>query len=179
MNKLPIISVLMCTYNGEKYIIEQLESIRRQVYQPDNVLIYDDCSEDLTVNIINNYISKYNLSSVWKVSINSVRKGWRINFFDALLKCNDDFIFFCDQDDIWNPDKISLCMKIMHENPNVLLVNGLFELIDSSGNPIKNHNWTRNNVYNQKLIKVNLLDTMYFWKHRKEYILALTGITHS
>lgn len=160
------ISILICTYNGEKYLVEQLESIRNQEFKPDKVLIYDDCSTDASVKIINDFISIYNLESTWKLNINPTRKGWKLNFYDALSDCNDDFIFFCDQDDIWNSDKISIMMDIMQKNPDIFVLNGLFETINPNGESVNILNWTSNKDYNRKINKSSFLDTMNIWQHR-------------
>ena len=74
-----MIGVLVCTYNGEKYIIEQLESLLSQIKQPDEVIIVDDCSTDI----------------------------------------KSEYIFFCDQDDIWDQNKILDLYSLMLENKNV------------------------------------------------------------
>lgn len=67
------ISIIMSTYNGEKYLVEQLESIRLQTLQPDEIIISDDCSVDNSKEIIAQYIQKYNLSN-WKYYVN--KKIW-------------------------------------------------------------------------------------------------------
>ena len=100
------ISVLMCTYNGEKYIEEQLISIYEQTYKPDEVLIFDDCSTDSTVYIIRSFIKKYNLEKSWILEINEKNKGYVKNFKNGINKVKGDFIFFSDQDDVWNKNKI-------------------------------------------------------------------------
>jgi glycosyltransferase involved in cell wall biosynthesis len=127
----------MCVYNGEKYLKEQLESIFAQTLPPDEVNIYDDCSVDSTVPLIRNFIKKNNLSN-WHININPSNKGWRLNFYDALSNCNGDYIFFCDQDDIWYPDKISTMIDIMQNNPKILVLSGLQHIIDSNNKVIVN-----------------------------------------
>ena len=99
------ISVVMTTYNGEKYVEEQLDSIRVQTRKADEVLIFDDQSSDKTVKIIQHYIDDNKLNN-WKITVNAVNKGWRKNFFDGIQETSGDVIFLCDQDDIWVPDKI-------------------------------------------------------------------------
>jgi len=170
------ITVLMCVYNGERFLIEQLESLRSQTFQPNEVVIYDDCSDDSSVDIINDFISKYKLESTWRININTSRKGWRLNFYDAIIECNSEYIFFCDQDDIWNPDKIAVMMEAMEKNPNILVLNGLFETIDSAGNPVNILDWTKNNVYNSKTVKSTLEEISYIWKQRLGCTMLIRNI---
>lgn len=112
------ISVVMTTYNGEKYVEEQLDSIREQTRKADEVLIFDDQSSDKTVQLIQNYINTNNLSS-WKVTVNSVNKGWKKNFFEGIQDAIGDVIFLCDQDDIWVCDKIEKMMRVLEKNKKI------------------------------------------------------------
>lgn len=115
------VAVVMSTYNGEKYILEQLESIRLQTLQPDMVIICDDQSSDSTPEIIRDYINKYNLSN-WFFSINEKNVGWKINFFKLIEKCEADLIFLADQDDVWNMKKIEYMIPVFKdERVNVLV----------------------------------------------------------
>ena len=70
------VSVVLCCYNGEKYIKEQLDSLKTQTRQPDEVLIIDDCSKDNTVKIVEEYIKSNDLKS-WKMIRNGQNKGWK------------------------------------------------------------------------------------------------------
>ena len=87
-----MISLVMATYNGEKYLYEQLDSIRCQTMPPDEVIICDDCSKDSTVNMIQKYIDKYQLKH-WNVYENEKNKGYSKNFSDALKLAKGDIIF--------------------------------------------------------------------------------------
>ena len=160
------VSVIMCVYNGEQFLLDQIESIKCQTLQPDEVTIYDDCSDDSSVNILVDFISKNNLESTWKVIKNKTRKGWRLNFYDALSECDSDYIFFCDQDDIWYHDKIEIMTNVMRNNQNILVLNGLIETINSTGHPINVMNWTKDNVYNGNIINMDFGDIIFNWKIR-------------
>ena len=109
------ISVVMTTYNGQKYIFEQLDSILKQSINPDEVLIFDDCSTDDTVNIVQKFILDNELSN-WTFIRNVHNKGWQKNFFDGIESSTGDIIFLADQDDIWASQKIE-------EMTNALLKN--------------------------------------------------------
>ena len=115
------ISVVITTYNGEPYLTEQLESIRKQTLQPDEVLIFDDCSNNKTVSLIENFISTYNLDT-WKLYINKSNIGWKRNFINGFDKAAGDLIFPCDQDDIWELDKVESMARIMDENEKIFLL---------------------------------------------------------
>lgn len=141
------ISVVMATYNGERYIIDQLESILHQILFPNEVIIYDDKSKDSTVTLINNFIEKNNLSE-WKVYENSCNLGYSANFSNALKMSTGDLIFLADQDDIWLDDKIKIMSDVMLKHPEIDLLasNVLPFYIDGN-----------NNVVNYEKIGVNPL----------------------
>ena len=109
------ISVAMTTYNGEKFIVEQLDSIRTQTRVPDEVIICDDKSQDNTVQLVKTYIRDYGLTN-WQIIVNDINLGWKKNFFEAVKRITGDIVFFADQDDIWLPEKIETMSKLMFEN---------------------------------------------------------------
>lgn len=124
------ISVIMSTYNGERYIIEQLDSIRDQTVKADQVLIFDDQSTDRTVSIIADYINKNDLKS-WKLIQNSENLGWRANFVHGIDQTTGDYIFTCDQDDVWMLDKIKRMISIINDDESIdLLASAYIEMID-------------------------------------------------
>ena len=123
------ISVLMCTYNGSRYIHEQIESIFNQSLQPDEMIIIDDCSSDDTVQIINKFIQDNNLSSSWTVKQNRTNKGWRLNFREGISEITGDILFFADQDDIWDQDKIKNMMDIFLLNPQINVLSSIESLM--------------------------------------------------
>lgn len=112
----------MCTYNGEKYIIEQLDSLKNQTQVIDEVIICDDCSTDRTVEIIRNYIDSNRLGDSWNCYVNQTNKGYADNFHDVLIRATGDIIFFCDQDDIWHLDKVKCMVIAMEENNEIGLL---------------------------------------------------------
>ena len=120
------ISVVVCTYNGAETIIEQLESIKNQTQKVDEVIICDDRSTDDTVNVVKRYIEKENLSD-WKVFLNDINLGYASNFFHAACRAEGEYIFFCDQDDIWVKDRVEKMVSMMDSNPNILVLGSEFE----------------------------------------------------
>lgn len=126
------ISIVLSTYNGEKYIAEQLASILQQSRQADEVLVYDDQSSDNTVNIIKNFIDEHKLHN-WKIEINKVNKGWKRNFIEGIWASKGDIVFPCDQDDIWKPDKLAIMEAIMKENPEIELLTSNYRAFYPNG----------------------------------------------
>ena len=121
------VSVVMATYNGEKYIYEQLESLKSQNYKNDEVVICDDCSTDNTKKIVLEFIRDNNLTW-WHFIQNNENYGYAKNFINAVKKSKGDIVFFCDQDDIWNNEKIYTMLSIIKKNNNINLLCSNLEL---------------------------------------------------
>ena len=108
-----MISVCMATYNGGKYIKEQLESILIQLSPEDEVIISDDGSTDDTLSIINSFQDKrIKLFHHISVEGSSFVKATR-NFENALMQAKGDFIFLADQDDVWHKDKVVVSLSFL------------------------------------------------------------------
>ncbi len=99
----PTVSVVMATYNGEKYIREQLDSILAQTYPIRELIIQDDCSTDSTPAICREYESKYPNVHFFE---NESNLGFNKNFQTAAMRATSDFVALSDQDDVWFPQKI-------------------------------------------------------------------------
>ncbi|MBS5941120.1 glycosyltransferase family 2 protein [Ligilactobacillus salivarius] len=130
------ISLLMATYNGEKYIVEQLKSIYNQTVNPDEVLIADDVSNDRTVELIEKFIEQHDLKN-WKLMINSSNKGYKKNFYDLIQQATGDVIFLSDQDDVWEKNKIELMTKELEKNAKIKSINAAVKYVDSEQSPIE------------------------------------------
>ena len=102
------ISVCMATYNGEKYIAVQLESILKQLSENDEVVISDDSSTDNTIDIIKNFKDKR-----MQLYEHNHFYGPVFNFENALKKASGNIIFLSDQDDIWLDDKVTVMTKLL------------------------------------------------------------------
>lgn len=103
MRKIKTVSVVMCTYNGAKYLREQLDSIVNQTYPISELIVQDDCSIDETLEILREYECKYSYIHVFE---NDVRKGVNHNFFSVIDRATSEYVAVSDQDDIWELDKI-------------------------------------------------------------------------
>ena len=112
-----IISVAIATYNGEKYILELLQSILDQTRQVDEIIIYDDNSYDDTLCIIDSFFKdKYSP----KIKIMEGKNvGHKKNFERAIGETSGKVIFLADQDDVWKKDKVLKIMKIFEKYPEV------------------------------------------------------------
>lgn len=136
MNKnlnIPLVSIALCTYNGEKYLKEQLDSLVNQTYPNIEILVFDDCSTDGTMNILNQYASEY---SFFKVTQNENNLGYVKNFEKAVESCNGEYIALSDQDDIWDLNKIQLQVDAMNGH---LLVYHDSEFIADNGKSFNKH----------------------------------------
>lgn len=116
------VSIVLATYNGERFIKEQLDTIKNQSITPNEVIIGDDRSSDNTVQIVDKYIKSEQLSDNWHFVVNKTNKGYAKNFIDLALMASGDYIFFSDQDDIWDLRKIERMSGILDENPDISLL---------------------------------------------------------
>lgn len=101
----PLISIALCTFNGEEFLEEQLESLVNQTYQNLEIIIIDDLSTDRTLQILKGYANKF---ATIKLFQNEVNLGYIKNFEKAISLCTGEFIALADQDDIWELHKIDL-----------------------------------------------------------------------
>ena len=102
-----MISVAMATYNGEKYIHRQLLSVLYNLGEEDEVVISDDGSTDKTLDVIASFHDK-------RIRIiNGPHNGIGRNFENAIRNCKGDYVFLCDQDDVWRKDKVDKVMEVL------------------------------------------------------------------
>lgn len=125
-----MISVAMTTYNGEKYIRKQLDSIMNQSVKVDEIIVCDDGSSDKTLDILKEYPVK--------VTINKSNLGFKNNFKKAISLCSGDYILLCDQDDIWEINKIEELKKQFESNLNMHVCASAFHCIDGNDNFLNN-----------------------------------------
>jgi glycosyltransferase involved in cell wall biosynthesis len=84
-----MISVCMCTYNGQTYLAQQLESILNQITAPDEVIIYDDASTDDTPQVLLRFIADHGLEDSWKLTEGTAHKGFPASYYDAMELCRE------------------------------------------------------------------------------------------
>ncbi len=137
-------SVALCTYNGENFIRQQLESIAAQTIIPQEVIICDDLSTDGTVAEIEKYRNS-NPPFLIQVHINPARIGITANFFKAIHLCKGEFIALCDQDDIWVPEKMQTVIDFFNEpaNEKIDMVFSDLLLVDEDLHSLNRTMWQR------------------------------------
>ena len=104
------VSVVLCTYNGERFLREQLDSVLAQTYPLHEVIVQDDGTTDDTVRIAHEYANHY---PQIKVYINEGEHGINGNFYSAMRRATGTLIAICDQDDIWEPCKLAVQVEII------------------------------------------------------------------
>ncbi len=107
----PLVAILLCTYNGARFLAEQLDSLEKQTHQNWVVIASDDGSTDATLEILQQYQAKWPSG---KLTIRSgPQKGFCQNFLSLACDPNisADYYAFCDQDDVWLPEKLSAALK--------------------------------------------------------------------
>jgi len=165
------ISVCLATYNGAAFIVRQLDSVIKQLKANDEIIVVDDCSTDDTVEIIKNTYGERVQVFVNKQNMGAIR-----NFEKAILLSKGDVVFLCDQDDIWEDNKVDLVMKAFKEKNadlvvhDAVVVDGDLKVLSPSWNEYNN-----NNIHQG--ILGNVLKNAYtgaFMAFKKELIPAIT-----
>lgn len=128
-------TVVIALYNGEKFIIDQLESIHTQTYPSAEVLICDDSSSDRSVSLVEKFIAQNRLESSWKIIQNSENIGLINNFVNGVQQAKGSIVFFCDQDDIWDKHKLEHMIKALEENRDIAVLSSSEKLLDKNQRP--------------------------------------------
>jgi glycosyltransferase involved in cell wall biosynthesis len=114
------VSVAMATHNGERFLPDQLASLASQTYPPCELVVHDDSSSDRTVDTV----GRFARTAPFSVNIirSTARRGYPSVFLEAARQCSGDYIAFCDQDDVWKPEKLERCMAEFERQGDVTLV---------------------------------------------------------
>lgn len=181
------VSVAMCTYNGERYLQEQLDSIAAQTCLPDELVVCDDRSSDRTIEILQLFKSK--VSFPVHLHINPENLGTIKNFEKAISLCTEDIIVLSDQDDIWKPNKIQFILQVFLNEPEAGYIFSNAELIDENSNSLGSQLWNSLKVkhsiikkYKSQERQVNILlkrsmvwgATMAFRASVKDFIMPIS-----
>ncbi len=135
-NDRPLVEILLATYNGEKYLSELIDSLLEQSYRNILITISDDSSTDGTIGIIRKYKDEY--PGLFRILPHTDRFGnAKDNFFFLLRNSVADYVFLCDQDDVWLPEKVEIMMDELQKHDNEpALVHSDLKVVDASLNTI-------------------------------------------
>lgn len=137
-----LISVVICTYNGEKYLEEQLRSVMNQSYKDLEIIINDDCSTDNTLELAKTIQKEDGRIKLFQ---NKSNLGFNKNFEKSLSYVSGELVALCDQDDIWKVDKLEKqCNLLLENNSSMIYSNS--QLIDSDGNDLNKNLFTQLHV---------------------------------
>lgn len=126
-----MISICMATYNGERFIREQLDSILKQISENDELIISDDGSTDNTIQIIEYYAKIYNNIKL----VRGPQLGVVKNFEYALKRAKGDIIFLSDQDDIWADSKVKKTIETLKKADTILVLHDAY-IVNQAGNVV-------------------------------------------
>jgi teichuronic acid biosynthesis glycosyltransferase TuaG len=129
----PLVSIITPSYNSEKFISETIKSVQNQTHQNWELIIVDDCSQDKTVEIIQNFIKNDRRIQLHKLDKNS---GAGIARNTAIIAAKGDYITFLDADDLWKPEKLAKQLTFMKAN-NLPFTFSFYDWIDEAGNSLK------------------------------------------
>ncbi|MDM0043014.1 glycosyltransferase [Variovorax dokdonensis] len=127
------ISIVLATHNGAAFLGEQLESLLSQSLPPLEIVVGDDASTDDTLAILNSFASRSKVPI--RVHRNLPGLGFRENFLDCCSHAKGEWIAFCDQDDVWHPQKLATCAQHFGRE-GVVMVTHAAHLIDAQGKTI-------------------------------------------
>ena len=150
------VDILLATYNGEKFLSQQLDSILAQTHQDFHIIVSDDNSTDSTVKILDEYAKKDKRITVYKQKKNL---GVISNFEFLLSKVQSNYFLFSDQDDIWLEDKIEKSLRYMIDTNSDIVFTDLM-VVDSNLNVLYQSYWELKGLKN-KILKYNGFDALY------------------
>ena len=163
------VDILLATYNGEKYLKEQIESILTQTYRDFRLLISDDCSSDRTWNILNYYAGIDNRVLIHR---NEHNVGIVSNYEFLLRQVKSEFFMYADQDDVWKIDKVEKSInKITQENAGIVHTD--LEIVDENLQTIAPSFWDYKKI--RKRLEFNSFDSLYL----NNYVTGCTLIARS
>ncbi len=137
----PKVSIAMATYNGERFIEEQLASLAAQTRLPDELVVSDDGSQDGTLERVRIFAAQAPFPV--RILCNHPGRGVLDNFDRVIAACHGDIVFPCDQDDVWLPQKLSEMAGALARHPSAGMVISNSELVDERLRPTGRNLYTR------------------------------------
>jgi glycosyltransferase involved in cell wall biosynthesis len=169
---LPRISVLMPVFNNERYIVEAVDSILNQTVTDFEFIIVDDGSTDRTSTILSDYENRDPRIRV----IRQANGGIVSALNTGLAVCRAEYIARMDGDDISYPDRFSLQIEYLENNPDCVVVGGVFMSIDEAGNRLSPYRFARNKVTSFQAFPIQVALTVHpLAMIRKDALLAIGG----
>ena len=165
------LSVALCTYNGEKHIKEQLDSILNQTVHVNEIIICDDKSDDNTFKILQCYQEKH--PSIFKLFLNERTLRSVKNFEKALSLCTGEITFLCDQDDCWHPNKVEVFTKNFEANPQNLAFCSNGYLMDKNSKVMSDH-FPKWDVYEKYLCENKFINNFNFITQKGNFSTGAT-----
>jgi glycosyltransferase involved in cell wall biosynthesis len=135
---LPLVSIVVATYNGAKFLEAQMDSLIAQTYPNIEIVTVDDCSKDNTVEILERYAREHAHIRVFR---NTSNLGYTKNFEKAVSLATGEFISFSDQDDIWAPEKTAVLMNAIGDHP---MIYSDSQLVTEDLQPLRKHSELKN-----------------------------------
>lgn len=127
-------AVVLCSWNGERYLPQQLDSLRTQAQRIDQYVLSDDGSTDGSWSLLQSFAEEQRAGGVDVVlHRNTEASGYVRHFEQALARANADVLFTCDQDDAWHPEKIATMMAAFAADPSLLVLHSDARLVDGAG----------------------------------------------
>lgn len=122
----------MITYNSERFIVPQIDTILANLEVDDELVISDDGSSDSTLSIIKDYMAKDNRIKLFQIS----HSGCDMNYSNAITHCSGDIIFLSDDDNVWSKDKVKVIDSYFVKNPKCLFIQHDCDIVDENLNKI-------------------------------------------
>ncbi|MBW8823861.1 MAG: glycosyltransferase family 2 protein [Xanthomonadales bacterium] len=129
-------AVVLCSWNGQHYLPQQLDSLRTQTHRIDQCVLSDDGSTDGSWGLLQSFAEEQRArGSDVVLHRNAQASGYIHHFEQALARADADVLFPCDQDDVWDPGKIATMMAMFSVDPSLLVLHSDARLVDAAGAP--------------------------------------------
>lgn len=180
------VSVAVCTYNGERYIYDQIQSILDQTLPVDEIVICDDGSSDDTISVAESILSKSKIK--YKIERNDYNLAITKNFEKCIALCSGDIIFTSDQDDIWQPNKVQKFLDVFQRDKKSVMVFSDASIIDAEGKEVlyslyKRDGFLQGDIsfksYMDEVLRLNYTVYGCTMAFRREFVMSILPFVES